>query len=323
MSGVLRALTLIDVLNQLNTDSSADVPYDANEVINQLAAVDETLVVGSESLTATTTTNYPVNIVQDVGPVGYWRMDDAVSSTIADDSNPWGNSTTYPKLPATVHGTVTFGATGAMTGSNAAQFDGSTGYLEIPNTGSLRLTGDLGIECWLNTSSLAAAQVIVSKGTNGEYHLRLNTNGSISYGDLATGLVTVVPAASISVGNWYHLAVSRTLSGTTLNVYLNGSSTFSGGYTLIPSPSSNVVRWGADATGAAASFFNGYLDECCIYARPLSATQAAAHYAWGTAPDVGSTPWGTARWGEFGWPVPGAASGAVYGTAKWGSFTWA
>jgi hypothetical protein len=318
---VLRALSLVDVLAQLNQDSQTDVPFDPSEVINQFVADQETLNVGSETLTLATITDYPVNVIQDVGPVAYWRLDDPLASTAVYDSSPWA-STTFPKVPGTVSGGMTFQVTGAMNGSKCATFDATTGYFEVANTASLQRVGDLTIEFWLKVTSLAAAQVIVSKGTTGEFHVLLNTNGSISLLMGPSYNTVVIPAASITTGTWFHVAIVRTAAGKKVNAYLNGVSQFSGTYTTTPSTTTNVVRVGASSPGTAASFFNGQLDEVVLYAKALTATQVAAHYAWGTAADVGSTGWGTGRYGYIQYPTPGAATGSPWGVGVWGTFVW-
>lgn len=318
---VLRALTLVDVLQQLVSDSGAGVPFNPNEVVNQSTADFETLLVTGETLSATTGTDYPVNITQDAGPVGYWRLDDPVSSTTAYDSSPWANAN-FPKVPASVNGGVTFGTTGAMNGSTGATFDGSTGYLEAANTASLQRTGDLTIEFWLKVSSLAAAQVIVSKGTTGEYHVLLNTNGSISLLMGPAYNTVVIPAASITTGTWFHVVIVRTLVGKTVNAYLNGVSKFSGTYTTSPSTTTNVLRIGTTSP-STGSFYNGVLDEVALYARALSATQVANHHTWGVAADVTSSGYGRGRYGYVQYPLPGQVSGSVYGTAVYGTDTYA
>jgi hypothetical protein len=448
----LRALSLVDVLAQLSQDSGEVVAFNASEVIDALAVDTETLNLTSETLTATTLTDYPLNVVQDSGPVGYWRLDDPANlnegfesgvtgwtptggtfaqssaqahsgtksglltvtgspsqayvryqlpvvtavaytltmwcyvpggsssvaaaidwydsgsnylstsssggTTIASntweqrtlsvtappgaayaqvgptigatptgktlylddvvfngpvfDSNPWGNTATLPKLSGTVNGTVTFQAAGAMAGSKGATFDGTTGYVECANTASLQRVGDLTIELWFKTTSLSAAQVLVSKGTTGEYHLLLNTNGSISLLMGPSYNTVVVPASTISTGTWYHLVVVRTSLGKKINAYVNGASTYSGTYTTAPSTTTNVMRLGATSP-TAGSYFVGTLDEVAIYERSLSATQVSNHHAWGVAADVGSTGYGIGKYGYVQYPTPGAVSGSIYG----------
>jgi type II secretory pathway pseudopilin PulG len=311
--GSLRALTLVDVLAQLNSDSGQEIAFNPDEVINALTADAETLKLTTETFATSTVTNYPVNLIQDVGPVGYWRLDDPVASTVIYDSSPW-NTTTYPKVPGTVVGGVTFQATGAMTGSKGATLNGTTGYLQIANGASLQRVGDLSIELWLKTTSLAAAQVLVSKGTTGEYHLVLNTNGSVSLLMGPSYSTVVIPAATISTGTWYHLVVTRRAVDKSIAAYLNGTSRYTGTYSTAPSTTTNVLRLGATSPTAGA-FFVGTLDEVVLYARPLTSTQVAAHYAWSQAADCGSTPYGVGQYGYANYPLPGSAGGALYGDA--------
>jgi hypothetical protein len=320
---MLRALSLVDVLGQLQQDSGEQIAFNPDEVTNQLAANAETLHLGSEALTVTTLTNYPVNLIQDVGPVGYWRMDDAVASTAVYDSSPWA-TTALPKVPGTVVGGVTFGTTGAMGGSTGVTLNGTTGYVQVANTASLQRVADLTVELWFKTTSLSATQALVSKGSTGEYHLILNTNGSVSLLMGPSYNTVVIPSTSVSTGTWYHLVVVRRAVDKTIAAYLNGTSRYTGTYTTTPSSTTNVLRLGATSP-AAANFFTGVLDEVALYARPLTATQVANHYAWGTAPDVGSTPYGTGKYGYINYPRPGAATGAIYGDAStlYGSATYA
>lgn len=319
----LRALTLVDVLAQLQQDSGGEVAYNPNEVINALVADTETLELTGETWTETTVTNYPVNIIQDASPLGYWRLDDALSPSSVFDSSPTATAT-WPKLPASVSGTVTFQTAGAMTGSKGATFNGSTGFLQVANTTSLQRVGDLTIEAWLKMASLAAASVVVSKGTTGEYHVIVNTNGSVTLMMGPSYNTVVVPASSITVGPWFHLAIVRRAVDKSINTYLNGVNKFSGNYVSAPSTTTNVFRIGATSP-TAASWFNGVLDEVALYARPLTATQIANHYAWGTATDVNATPYGTGKYGLAEYPKPGPISGAIYGdpTSTYGSVTYA
>lgn len=319
----LRALTLVDVLAQLQQDSGGEVAYNPTEVINALVAGTETLRLTSETWTETTTTNYPVDLIQDAAPVGYWRLDDAASPSSAYDSSPTA-STTWPRLPASISGTVTFQVTGAMTGSKGATLNGSSGYLQVANTAALQRTGDLTVEAWLKMTSLASASVLVSKGTTGEYHVIVNANGSVTLMMGPSYNTVVVPAATITVGPWFHLVISRRAIDKSINTYVNGVNKYTGNYVSTPSTTTNVMRIGATSP-TAASWFNGTLDEVALYDRPLSATQAATHYAWGTATDVGSTPYGTGRYGLACYPNPGALAGAVYGdpSSVYGSATYA
>jgi hypothetical protein len=320
----LRALTLVDIINQLQQDAGGEVAYDPNVVINTFVADLETLTFPTDVLTAATVTDYPVALIEDVGPIGYWRLDDAAGSASVFDSSPWA-TTAWPKVPGAPSATgVTFQAAGAMTGSKGATFNGSAGYVQVPSTTSLSRVGDLSVEMWLKPSGLAATQVLISKGLTGEYHLALNTNGSVTLQMGGPYSTVVVPTGTITAGSWWHLVVTRRAIDKTIKAYVNGTSRYSGTYTTTPSVTSNAVRLGATSPTAGA-YFGGTLDEVAIYARPLTATQVANHYAWATPADCSSTPYGTARYGYAQYPKPGAASGATYGdpTTVYGGATYA
>lgn len=321
---MLRALTLTDVIAQLQQDSGEDIPFNPTEVINALTADTETLIVGGETLSTSRITNYPVNLIQDVGPIGYWRLDDPTGAATVYDSSPF-NTATYPKVPGATPGTVTFQAAGAMPGSYGAVLDGATGYIEITNRASLQQTGDLSIELWFKPTSLAASQALVSKGSTGEYHLLLGTDGSITLSMGPAYSQVVVPVGAVTAGAWFHLVVTRRAIDKTIAAYLNGVSRYSGSYASPPPATTNPVRLGAASGGAASAFFTGTLDEIALYARPLTATQAANHYAWAQAADCGSTPYGVGKYGYSCYPAPGSPAGAVYGdsTTTYGGATYA
>lgn len=317
---MLRALTLVDVIAQLNQDSGGDVPYDPSEVVNALIADEETLGLADTS-TATTITNYPANLIADAGPVGYWRLDDPLSATTACDSSPWA-STAYPKVIGSVSGGVTFQAAGAMPGSYGATFDGTSGFVEIADTDSLSRVGDLTIEMWIKPAAMGS-RTLISKGTTGEYHLRLNSSGSITLLMGPSYAVAVIPGGQITTGSWWHVAVVRRAVDQSVAGYVNGVAVYSGGYATPPTATSNVVRIGA-ASPTAGSYYSGVMDEVAVYARALTPAQVAARYAWATAADCGSTPYGSARYGRAAYPPPGAPAGAIYGdpSSLYGSVTY-
>lgn len=119
-------------------------------------------------------------MIQDAGPSAYWRLDDPVSSTTVFDSSPLA-SALFPKVPLAVSGGVTFQATGAMTGSKGATFNGSSGYCTATSSSPLSITGDLAVEAWVKPASLSSIGTIVDKGgTSGEFSVAVQTNGSVT-----------------------------------------------------------------------------------------------------------------------------------------------
>jgi hypothetical protein len=170
-----------DVFSQLAGAANSPQAYDPNTVINSFAGDYETLnlAAAAETWTTATGTNYPLNVIQDAGPSAYWRLDDPASSASIFDSSPFATAL-FPKVPLTVSGGITFQATGAMTGSKGATFNGTSGYATAGSGSPLAITGNLTIEAWVKLTSLSAISTIVDKGgTSGEFGLSVQTNGSL------------------------------------------------------------------------------------------------------------------------------------------------
>ncbi|MEO8373251.1 MAG: DUF2341 domain-containing protein, partial [Candidatus Solibacter sp.] len=141
--------------------------------------------------------------VWDSSYKGVWHLDG--SPLNAADSTSAAN-----------HGTVT-GAT-ATTGqiAGAANFNGTSQYLDVGNNSALRITGDLTVEAWVNPADYTWYRGILGKtgGTAGnmpapyDFYLAATSGLPVFYrgnGSLASGSVG---AAAPPTGQWSHVAVS-------------------------------------------------------------------------------------------------------------------
>ncbi|MFJ5532501.1 LamG-like jellyroll fold domain-containing protein [Streptomyces sp. NPDC093261] len=170
-----RGLTLTDVIAQLNSDSQDSIDLSDTEVVDVFVGDAETLSIHPAETIAAPSVPYPVNLLDDAGPQGYWRMDDLNGTSGIYDSSPFG-----VKQNGTANGTLTYGVAGAMNGSKGITFDGSTGYISVPSSPQLAVPGTCAFECWLKVTSLAAVQTVISKGAGSEYEVDINTDGSVS-----------------------------------------------------------------------------------------------------------------------------------------------
>ena len=72
--------------------------------------------------------------------------------------------------------------------------------MRIPNSGSLQITGDLTITCWVNIASLSK-QTLVYKYWGGEFALYLQSNGGVTFAQTSSESYVISPG-SVVAGVW-------------------------------------------------------------------------------------------------------------------------
>lgn len=163
---------------------------------------------------------------------------------------------------------------------SAFDFDGAHD-VRVPDSASLSLVNSLTLEGWvyLRAYDSSHLQTVVSKnrangGTgyaiqvlkSGKVALALN-NGSFNF--------TLSSAAPLPVGEWVHVAATR--SGSSARLYINGQ--LSTGTTSAPSgnllDSALPLTIGSEDT-VANRYFNGLVDELTLYNQALSDAQLQA-----------------------------------------------
>lgn len=102
------------------------------------------------------------------------------------------------------------------------EWDGTTPYLAFPSDSAFAFnTGDWTVEAWVSPTRYFNPHTIFA--TNNQSFQ--NNAGAIQYYDTASGTI-VASSATIPLGAWTHLAWVR--SGSTLTMYVNGTSVVSG-----------------------------------------------------------------------------------------------
>ena len=165
----------------------------------------------------------------------------------------------------------------------AASFNGSSSYVEIEDSTSLRLLGSYSISCWVkfNNVSSGLQRIIVKDNSNdysGGYAIYANnsqvevvhSNGS--YNGFAV-------SGQFTVGNWYHLVMTFNSSNNNLSLYNN--TTLIGGTTTSGSLTASVdnLFFGTfGETTPGGQFLNGSLDQVRIFNKALSAGEVTTLY---------------------------------------------
>jgi hypothetical protein len=216
----------------------------------------------------------PGDSVTCLPPVGEWKFEEGVGSTVANDSTGNNNK-------------GTFGAGNAAPiwteGKNGAglKFDGNdsitTGITNFPAGSS-----DRTVEIWFNTTANLASNVwgsIFSYGTinsNQAYIVAISSSQdsdcliansfSVSqWGDAVCG------TTSLNDGKWHHGAV--TSSGNTYNLYVDGKFQKTG-----TMATNTVITSSYIGNGMGGSFYTGQMDGVKIYNYARTPSQIAWDY---------------------------------------------
>ena len=243
-----------------------------------------TNVAGSAtSATATLSVTVPGNCVSaPAGIVGWWPGD--------------GNAN---DIAGTNNGTLQGGATATATGLDgmAFSFDGTNGFVQIPDSPALKPT-NLTVEAWVRFSSLDSAgsstagqQYLIFKqntrSSNFEgYSLNKARGGSGDYfafvvSSSAGQVVKVSSAPGIQTNVWYHVAGVR---GTNfVQLYVNGQLAGQASVTFVQNYGTTPLYLGTSGQSYWDHKLKGWLDEASLYNRALSAGEIAAIYGAGAA----------------------------------------
>lgn len=204
-------------------------------------------------------------------------------------------------------------------------FDGSGDVVTIPDSASLKVTGDLTVEFWIYPTNIAAGrQNIVDKAYGGEFAFTQETSGSISfYYGTAGGRATPYQGfgsggGSVVQNNWQHFVLVRNLTSMMLYWYKNGSQIASTSASYSSATASTYdVTIGYGYTGV---YYNGFISEVRIYNRALTETEISYSYTYKKPMNrAGLVGWwkldegqGTTATDSSGNGNTGTISGAIY-----------
>ena len=168
-----------------------------------------------------------------------------------------------------------FGATtqyNPAVNGGSGYFNGSTDYLSVPNNSSLQFgTNNFTIEFWVNFISVASGQQVINGYQaipNINYAIYTNSSGTLNYFFSSDGsnwnIASGVSIGSITVGQWYHVALVR--NGSVFTPYLNGvaGTTTTSAAAIFTNSSPTYIGAAVNGSGVGSSFFNGYVSNLRI-----------------------------------------------------------
>lgn len=207
------------------------------------------------------------------GMVGWWPGD-GDPEDIADGNN------------GMLVGGMTFAA-GQV--GQAFSFDGSSGYVSVPDSPSLHnFTNGITIDAWIYPKEFQCYGRIVDKTgdfyTSQRFHLVTNCEvesglqGGLHYGFGSSYWWT--PPRVYAINTWSHIAL--TYDNSNILIYVNGelvqTTPYSGGVPVTYAPL--IIGYDPQAAGP---IFNGLIDEVEIYNRALSQLEIRNIYNAGSA----------------------------------------
>ena len=174
-------------------------------------------------------------------------------------------------------------------GTGSLSFNGTTDYL----TGQLNTVNNFGsgnftVEGWIYPNSVSTNQWIYTTENNASYSfvVYISSSGKLSTRLSSTGssiTTTINGTTTLATGTWYYAAIVR--NGTTVTIYLNGTSDGSGTFSGAVYPTGNNFGIGAGVQYPSTTvlFYNGYIDD-------LRITNGVARYTTTFTPPTAALP---------------------------------
>ncbi len=163
--------------------------------------------------------------------------------------------------------------------ANAVLLDGVNDHISVPDSPSVRITGTITVEAWINRAATGVQHSVVEKyGCSGlgGYVLRVTDANRLMFGtrdDCNIGS-SVIGAASIPANTWTHVA--GTWDGAALRVYVNGVLDGTLATTRNPKAGTTPLLIGARGNNAGTTF-NGRIDEVRLWNVARSGAQILAN----------------------------------------------
>jgi len=223
------------------------------------------------------------------GPVAFWPLDDLNPSVVSDISGHAQNGT--------ITGGVTLGQIGILaTETPCMKFDGSTGYVNIPHSSTLAVSGPWTLEAWVFATTEPTGCGIITQAYNNTdviYEIGVGMSAASGNSEFGVGFYTTAnlwatayASTTFPTNTWVYAVGVWT--GTELIAYLNAQQVATASPSFSPADGGLPFYVGRrHDTAGTVNFWPGLIQAAAIYPYALSASQVLAHYNAGCTGLVG------------------------------------
>ncbi|MEI9913937.1 MAG: LamG domain-containing protein [Candidatus Saccharibacteria bacterium] len=224
---------------------------------------------------------FSVRAYADSGLIGYWNFDEASGSAYADSSENVNDGTI---VGTGVNHSTDVAPISCFSDPYSVSFDGSGGYVSIPDSASMDPTSQISIAFWMNANTVnnGYQHIIFKQGPVVTSYGVWLFNNHIYMEDNDNTVRSLTSNATINTGTWYYITV--TYDGQTQKLYVDGNldnSQSLPGITL--SYENSPIKIGS---GDYNNPFSGYVDDLRIYSTALSQNQVTDLAGGGCGPGV-------------------------------------
>jgi hypothetical protein len=213
-----------------------------------------------------------------LGPIAYWPLNESSGAVAYDISGNGYNG---------AHTGVTLGQTGIGDGNTCPLFDGTNDFTNVYTTGFRdAFNGAEGtLQAWARVFNVGVwtdglnARRIVNLRVDADNFIRIrkSANNTIIYEYKAGGTTENQSKSSMTTTDWFHVAVTWSVSADAVTYYYDGAQE--------GTPDATLGTWVGDlastqnAIGAATTTpdnpWHGYLAHCAVWTSVLTPTQIA------------------------------------------------
>lgn len=249
---------------------------------NHHLTVTVVLILGtlaSPFIGVTPTISYEEEVLAD-SPTAYWKLDDTSGTAAVEE---------IAAVPSLYTGTVTKGQPPLITVGTSVEWVGAANSgIQVNNTPSHQILGDITIEAWVNMNSLSGNMYIVNcssrisrpeqESDNYLWSLTLDASGFMrSFWEYGVGTnQTTLSTHAITTGTVHHLVIVRDATAKTCTFFDNGVEYDTVGYAEnATGGGDSIVQIAKRLSGGEA---DGFIDQVAFYNTKLTPARILAHY---------------------------------------------